>query len=1040
MQKYLTIVLLSLFTSLHADEIKLQNISNSEADVLNNWLMASIKANQIAYETGESALDVKSEQFFDLYQSTQNIAYLTYAYHEANSIQRAELFAYIYDNDDLVQQLPDHFLSYINNTIDSSYYKVRDFSLYDIYTFTTTSIPSELETEARKLLEHWYDRLESAHQNVPIEESFKIQALIHGYDNLNNFQKVHELGSILVNENPFPSSYFSLNLFDIISYSSRVLGYYSQALSINQQILQPIANELGNDQELLTIKLDYALLLFRVGNVNASLTVFEDVFNQDYSILDSRYQATLFNNLAISYLNAGQFDRYVEFQLNAFEIASSENNYSQQLSILRNLFIYYRRQNETELAFNYLNQALQIARDNDLTTEIASILISLGIYKKTVEQNFEEALYHYYSALQLSTETNNYQHHYMSYLEIGETYLLKQDWYNAEYYFKNALQLTFSREDTRSYTQAAIRYSNMLIHQGRYEETERLLYKLDHKDLATQFFNIQILYQNVKTRLLKQKKHIDNAVALSTSSITEILDHLRESSDMQTGHMRMDEEFSEAFKLHTMLMYETGQYEKALSVIGELRNISRAGFYNNPLLKSKVLSEEELIQDFNLSTRIQQLRSRYQTATGEQRVYLGNELLNAISERNRLQSKAFPNYNERQYDQLFRSLRRELKPDQMIFYFTVFDEDIFQFVITRRDIKMNIYTANDNYLELLRSGINTIGYRSTDLHKLHDIYTAFFDGNIPATVSHIYMIPDGDFYRLPLEILPVNRANTTHSFGTARYLIEDYSISYLNSLTELINERQTERTDFAYDMVGFGIENFEDAGHSWLQNLPFSSTEIKNSYEKLYSFNNRRIFLESESTEQNFRNIAGNSRILHLATHSMVNDENPLFSSLFLFSDEDPNSPYDGIIHAYELFDMNLNADLIFLSSCESGAGGYLQGSGILGFSRAFSFAGARSLAMNLWPVRDQTASDISINFYEWLNSGENKAESIRQARLKYLNNTNSDPYLWGSFVIYGDIHSPLPRKNYFASIFFLSLGFVIIFGSSFIILTGNRG
>jgi len=128
---------------------------------------------------------------------------------------------------------------------------------------------------------------------------------------------------------------------------------------------------------------------------------------------------------------------------------------------------------------------------------------------------------------------------------------------------------------------------------------------------------------------------------------------------------------------------------------------------------------------------------------------------------------------------------------------------------------------------------------------------------------------------------------------------------------------------------------------------------------------------------------------------------------------------------------MNLNADLIFLSSCESGTGGYLRGAGVLGFSRAFSYAGAQSLSMNLWPVRDQTASEISMNFYESLNAGEDKAKSLRSAKLSYLNNNNSDPYLWGAFVIYGNIQSPMDSDQVPFAQYLLSL--MIFVGITFI-------
>jgi CHAT domain-containing protein len=355
----------------------------------------------------------------------------------------------------------------------------------------------------------------------------------------------------------------------------------------------------------------------------------------------------------------------------------------------------------------------------------------------------------------------------------------------------------------------------------------------------------------------------------------------------------------------------------------------------------------------------------------------------------------------------------------MILYFSVFNEQIFQFFITRSGIEMKAYPQKLSYFEILDSAIESMGYGQSDLHLLHDVYTTFYEGNIPESVEQIYVVPDNRFFQLPIEVLPVERPRTPHSYGSTQYLIEKYSVSYLNTFNDLLDEKTD--NDFIYDLTGFGISSFSDAGHPELPDLPFSPQEVRISAEKLNQLERKEFFINESSTETNFRSIAGRSRIIHMATHSKVNADNPLFSALYMHTGSDadttdnlPLNQSDGVIYAYELFDLNLNADLIFLSSCESGTGGYLEGTGILGFSRAFSYAGAQSLSMNLWPIRDQTASEISLRFYEAIDKGKDKAEALREARLHYLNNTNSDPYLWGAFVMYGDINSPVDRTSPF--------------------------
>ncbi len=179
----------------------------------------------------------------------------------------------------------------------------------------------------------------------------------------------------------------------------------------------------------------------------------------------------------------------------------------------------------------------------------------------------------------------------------------------------------------------------------------------------------------------------------------------------------------------------------------------------------------------------------------------------------------------------------------------------------------------------------------------------------------------------------------------------------------------------------------------------------------------KNFFLNSAATEKSFRKWVPDAKIVHLATHSEVYYENPLFSVIYLNGDHNKktrNMNNDGKIHAYELFEMNLNNQLVVLSSCESGAGDYITGSGIIGLSRAFTYAGAKSLILNLWPVNDQAAEKISVKFYEYLKKGYTKAEALRKAKLYFIDNGNANPYIWGSYIETGDnspLYSSYPTK-----------------------------
>ncbi len=118
------------------------------------------------------------------------------------------------------------------------------------------------------------------------------------------------------------------------------------------------------------------------------------------------------------------------------------------------------------------------------------------------------------------------------------------------------------------------------------------------------------------------------------------------------------------------------------------------------------------------------------------------------------------------------------------------------------------------------------------------------------------------------------------------------------------------------------------------------------------------------------------------------------------------------VLYAYELFDNQVDYELIMLNSCSSGTGNYLQGSGIMGISRALRYAGAKSLALNLWEVNDKIASEFATNFYFYLNKGFSKSESMRFAKSDQIETGSADPHYWGAYTGIGN-SSPVIRNQH---------------------------
>src|SRR5262249_17314833 len=122
-----------------------------------------------------------------------------------------------------------------------------------------------------------------------------------------------------------------------------------------------------------------------------------------------------------------------------------------------------------------------------------------------------------------------------------------------------------------------------------------------------------------------------------------------------------------------------------------------------------------------------------------------------------------------------------------------------------------------------------------------------------------------------------------------------------------------------------------------------------------------------------------------------------------------PETAEDGLLTAEDVTGLDLLAtEMVVLSACETGLGQVHVGEGVFGLRRAFVLAGAKTLVMSLWKVRDQQTQELMVDFYQRILKGEPRAEALRQAQLA-LKAQHPDPLYWGAFICQGD---PGPLKR----------------------------
>lgn len=143
-------------------------------------------------------------------------------------------------------------------------------------------------------------------------------------------------------------------------------------------------------------------------------------------------------------------------------------------------------------------------------------------------------------------------------------------------------------------------------------------------------------------------------------------------------------------------------------------------------------------------------------------------------------------------------------------------------------------------------------------------------------------------------------------------------------------------------------------------------------------------------------------RIIHFATHGLIDSRYPGLSALALSRFDAGGRPQNGFLRLHDIYGMALNADLVVLSGCETALGREIRGEGLIGLVQGFLYAGARNLVVSLWQVPDRVTAELMTRFYGYvLHDGLRPAEALRQAQLSIAAERRwQDPYFWGAFIV----------------------------------------
>jgi hypothetical protein len=259
----------------------------------------------------------------------------------------------------------------------------------------------------------------------------------------------------------------------------------------------------------------------------------------------------------------------------------------------------------------------------------------------------------------------------------------------------------------------------------------------------------------------------------------------------------------------------------------------------------------------------------------------------------------------------------------------------------------------------------------------------------------LLLVPDGPLHALPFAALPVEGS-------PPRYLAALKPSHVAASITVYAELKRTRARSPRRDgptLAAFG-DTLPDPGLH-LPPLPASRLEVE---AVTSAFPGSAVaYLREHATEDAAKALGRGPRLIHFASHGLLDERFPLDSALVLT----PAGPADagkGLLQAWEVFErMRLQADLVTLSACESGLGREVRGEGLIGLSRAFQYAGASSVLASLWAVSDRSSAEWMRHFYAALARGMPRDEAVQAAQAEMRRHpASAHPFHWAAFELSG--------------------------------------
>ena len=758
------------------------------------------------------------------------------------------------------------------------------------------------------------------------------------------------------------------------------MGDYQKAIDYQQQSLkisQRIADTVGVSDSLGNLGIAY----YELGEYKKAIDYQEQSLAIAKKIGNKTNESATLSNLGIIYSSLGDYKRAIDLNQQALKIAKSLKDKPTERRILNSLGLAFNQLGNPQKAVEFYQQSLIIARQIGDKRGVSIALNNLGNIYNSVK-DYKKAIDFYQQSLTIAKQIENRSSVGNTLTNLGSIYNSLGDYQKAIDFYQQSLTIAQEIGDISAESDVLGNLGNTYRILGEYKK-------------AIDFYQKSLLIDQKSGNRTGEGISLNNlGLALYQSGIfPEAEKVLRQAiSVLKSQRVRQQED-----------NYKIDIFEKQARTYRTLQKVLIA--------QNKSTAALEVAESGRARALVDLLASRLSvnddTSTAPN--------INQIKQIAKAQNSTLVQYSII-YDYFKISGKQQYKQSELYIWVIKPTGEV---TFRKADLKPLWQKENTTLAELVTTSRQSIGargaaFRSIDvsfdpdapkatnkLKRLQELLINPIADLLPKNPSaRVTFIPQSSLFLVPFPALQDK---------SGKYLIEKHTILTSPSIQVLELTRQQRQQIGKQPIQG---SNMLIVGNptmpkippkigetpQQLTPLPGAEKEAK-AIAKLFK---TQALTGNQATETKVTQRLPQARLIHLATHGLFDNVQGLNSGIALTpSPSSQNEGSDGLLTAGEILDLNLNAELVVLSACDTGRG-RISGDGVIGLSRSLISAGVPSVLVSLWSVPDAPTAELMTEFYQNLQNNPDKATALRQAMLKIMKQ-HPNPRDWAAFTLIGE-------------------------------------